>query len=297
MLRRAALSSLLVAALTHHQHGVLAQPYAGCTTSSYYDDPGLVASWRASSGAALRAMLRTHLVARHFVIPYSSHTRVDVWDALEVLDATPGDPENVTLVYSLRSVPKGQHVDASGWNREHVWPKSYGVGYTGPDFTDVHHLRAVDWNVNSARNNKYFGNCDEAAAGSTCTSPAHREAAPSTADSSDEFRPPTTQRGDVARAMFYMAARYDGTETNTENLSLSDCPCQYTWTMGKLGDLLTWHTADPVDDVERARTEGVCTGYQGSRNPFVDYPDLVALVGLANQGLVHLSSDEVGVEE
>lgn len=34
-----------------------------------------------------------------------------------------------------------------GWNREHVWPKSYGVGYSGPDFSDLHHLFPADWNV------------------------------------------------------------------------------------------------------------------------------------------------------
>jgi endonuclease I len=44
--------------------------------------------------------------------------------------------------------------DTKGWNREHLWPKSYGVGYTGPDFSDLHHLRPADWGVNAARGNK-----------------------------------------------------------------------------------------------------------------------------------------------
>ena len=28
--------------------------------------------------------------------------------------------------------------ETHSWNREHVWPKSRGVGYDGPDFTDLH---------------------------------------------------------------------------------------------------------------------------------------------------------------
>jgi len=93
---------------------------------------------------------------------------------------------------------------SGGWNREHSWPKSYGIDYSGPDYSDLHALFAADWNVNSARSNRFFDDCPVSAG---CESPAHSEAAATTAKDSDRFQPPSSQRGDVARAQFYMATR------------------------------------------------------------------------------------------
>ena len=137
-----------------------------------------------------------------------------------------------------------------------------------------HHLRAADWGVNSARGNKYFGECTPSSSNS-CTSPAHSEAADSTATNPQLFQPPTSVRGDIARAMFYMAMRYDGTDSNTEDLVLSKCPDPDLYALGNLTALLQWHTDDPVSAREKWRTEQVCARYQNNRNPFIDYPELV----------------------
>ena len=48
---------------------------------------------------------------------------------------------------------------------------------------------------------------------------------------------------------------------------------------GSLDRLIAWHVADPPDDVERWRNN-LIELLQGSRNPFIDYPEIVRLLGL-----------------
>ena len=231
-----------------------------CNTTSFYD--GIDPSTTPIETIAER-------ISNHNRISYD-----DCWDAIKVLDEDPTNAENVILIYSQRSAPKNTSGLSTGWNREHVWPKSYGVGYTGPDFSDLHHLFPADWNVNSARGNKILGNCEN----SDCESPAHAEASNDTASNSIIFTPPDAVKGDLARALMYMALRYNGElqDVNTENLTMSECPCQYTYTSpGYLSTLIEWHEQDPVDEQERKRTDDICRLYQGNRNPFVDMPSLV----------------------
>jgi hypothetical protein len=153
-----------------------------------------------------------------------------------------------------------------------AWPKSYGIGYSGPDYSDLHALYACDWSVNSARSNRFYDACE-----SGCTSPAHAEAAATTAKDTQRFQPEASRRGDLARSMFYMAVRYDGAEPYTTDLELADAPVSSSSTFGNLSTLLRWHAADPVSDAERTRNELVC-GYQRNRNPFVDHPEWAACV-------------------
>lgn len=203
--------------------------------------------------------------------------------------------------------------DTDGWNREHLWPKSYGVGYSGSDFTDVHHLRPADWGVNAARGNKQVNFCRLLLAlsfffhspltllaaslvlrsllqfsacwdSNDCTIPANYEAAADTSSDSERWMPPVAVRGDIARAMFYMAVRYDGDDDpDLKDLVLSDCPSKDGAKLGYLSELLRWHEADPVDSAEIARNSKVCEDYQGNRNPFVDHPEYVSgIFGAAN---------------
>ena len=101
-------------------------------------------------------------------------------------------------------------------------------------------LRSPHTRFPSARNNLYFDNCTVGVNG--CSSPAHAEAEASTAKTSDAFQPPASVRGDLARATFYMAVRYDGLESNTADIELSDSPDTATGYMGMLSTLLRWHT-------------------------------------------------------
>lgn len=208
------------------------------------------------------------LIDEHKIIPYG-----DCDEAMEVLDANPNGI-GVIGIYSL--LPKHPFPDT--WNREHVWPRSRGVGDSGADTSDLFHLHPTDMNLNSARGNKYFGECNPSSSG--CDSPAgtsSEDAAPGTSEDSNNWAPPPSMRGDLARAAFYMAVRYDGSDSSTTNLKIKECSTESSCgsnTFGRLSTLLKWHKEDPVSSKELARVNGICSDYQGNRNPFVDFPEL-----------------------
>ena len=203
------------------------------------------------------------------VVPYTSSSRLDAWDALIELDKE-GSEGLVHLIYRDIQVDAFSYGGTETWNREHLWPKSRGVGKRGPDFSDLHMLRPSDWNVNAARSNLFFGSCGIEHPLIECKSPAHKEAAIDTTKDSSTFLPPVSHRGDIARVIFYMATRYH------TYLELTDCPSNdNNQQMAYLSQLLQWHMDDPVDEKEEQRNNKVCSHWQGNRNPFVDFPQLV----------------------
>lgn len=153
------------------------------------------------------------------------------------------------------------------------------MNYKGDDFTDIHHLRPSDWNVNSVRSNLYFGSCGLVEPMSACQSPADSEAADDTARDGSVFQPPANARGAIARAIFYMDLRYSNQNKDGMDLVVTDCPNledPQPNEMAYKSQLLEWHSANPVTDAERQRNQRACERWQGNRNVFVDYPDLVA---------------------
>lgn len=168
------------------------------------------------------------------------------------------------------------------WNKEHLWPRSRGVGDTGADTSDLYHLYPASSSLNSARSNKYFDECSTFS--SSCQTPASTATIVGAAGSSEDsftWAPPLAVRGNIARAIFYMAVRYDGSDPDTTQLLIKECSTFSTCgdnTFGRLSTLIKWHEDDPVDDNERNRVNQICQNYQGNRNPFVDYPQLVQML-------------------
>lgn len=228
------------------------------------------------AGAELLSALH-EIIRGHNALPYSSTTRTDTREALRLLDEDPAQPDNVWLLYAQRSEPKATFGLTTGWNREHLWCDSCGLDGVLPAYTDLHNLRPEDTTVNSARGNKFYDVSDTNSPGYKF--PAHAEALLCSTDT-DSWEPPPAVQGDIARAMFYMATRYRGTASNEPALFLTDDTHLISSTtnlMGKLGTLLAWHAADPVDAVERLRNDRVYSLYQTNRNPFVDCPEWVNL--------------------
>jgi RHS repeat-associated protein len=239
--------------------------------SAQYDPPaGYYDSAQGLLGHDLEIALH-NIIAPHTIIPYTASGSTDTWVALKVLDEDPFDATKVKLFYSLSSALKTDYGVA--WNREHLWPKSRGIDDSGPDSSDLFNIRPADSAVNSARGNKIFDNSDPL--DPNYRMPAHANAAPDTSADTNSWQPPTDQRGDVARALFYMHVRYDANtlvDSNTTDLTLGNTIIN-TSDMGVLSTLLQWHRADPISDDERHRNQLIYTQFQHNRNPFVDNAD------------------------
>ncbi|MFC2086421.1 endonuclease, partial [Bacteroidota bacterium] len=223
-----------------------------------------------------------NIIKGHTEFPYTSDN-TDVWDILMDTDEDPNNPDNVILIYSLRSQDKdfynrGEVYDYSEWGvyencweREHVWAKSHGdFGTTMGAGTDVHHLRPVDRTMNSEKYSKDLDN------GGT---EIQENGEPSgNYTDSDSYEPHDNVKGDVARMIFYMATRYEG-ENGEPDLEINDLVENYPNPyFGRLSVLLDWHENDPVSDWERLRNDKIYESYQGNRNPFIDHPEYVAMI-------------------
>ena len=235
--------------------------------------PGYYAGASGLTGTAYRTALHNIIRDTHVIMSYSASR-----GALETVDQDPANPANVILIYSRRSEPKTNFVGSSAsnefqWNREHLWPNSLGIDDNETQgYSDIHHLRPADVEVNSDRGNLPFDETNSA--DGTVQAPAHVQAALTSQDP-NSWEPPPEVKGDIARSMFYMDLRYDGENGGqdlqlTDNMGLISNTSSY---MGRLTTLLLWHLSDPVSDAEIARHERAWTR-QGNRNPFIDMPAL-----------------------
>lgn len=238
---------------------------------------GYYSSLEGKSGTALKQAIQD-IIANPSVV--HAHNYGDIETILKKSDQNPLNSNQVWLMYveQPRSKLEIQEtgINTGKWNREHIYPQSRG-GYTDgtssiPDginvwlstdandimagHADAHHIRAEDGPENSLRGNKDYG---------------------------EYLGPSGTQgswHGDVARALFYMACRYNGLSVVNGNPANT--------TVGQLGDLallLQWNQTDPRDDFEMNRNNFIYT-WQVNRNPFIDYPTLADYVFGANVGQV-----------
>ena len=227
---------------------------------------GYYSSLEGLSGSTLKLALQ-NIIANPSVV--RAHTYGDVYTILNKADQNPANSNQVWLIYTEQ--PRSKIDLQSGnsivgkWNREHIYCQSrgnYGDTYnlspaginkwtlSGPDdigagLTDAHHIRAVDGQENSSRNNRNYG-----------------------VDYNGPIGNIGTWKGDVARSVFYMAVRYNGLNVVNGNPNEN--------IIGQIGDLTTlldWNKIDKSDDFEMNRNNYIYT-WQMNRNPFIDYPDL-----------------------
>ncbi|MDD4310167.1 MAG: endonuclease, partial [Candidatus Cloacimonetes bacterium] len=220
-------------------------------------------------GAELKASLHNLLQTSHLnQFSYSA-----VWQQLQYTDEDSLNTNNVIETYTGWSVPKNFYGSGvTQWNREHTWSSSHGGFDTNrPAGTDLHHIRPCDVTVNSAKGNKDFDNGGN----------PYVDASPYTGYDAttgcfadpDSWEPRPVEKGDVARMLFYMAVRYEGTDTGYNLEMLDSTPTAGSY-YGKLSTLLQWHYDDPPDSWERRRNDRI-QERQGNRNPFIDHPEYI----------------------
>jgi len=270
------------------------------------DGGGYYGRVNTSSPDQLRCSLH-ETIRGHVVYPYSG-SGISTWTILEIADEDPNDPGKILDVYRNRSYDKVSDRSGTGsgpyrYNREHTWPNSLGfpgatgnLGLPNAPYTDTHMLYLSDEAYNADRGNMPYANCATGCAerateynngrgGGSGTYPGNSNWYRGPNGNQGSFEAWGARKGDMARAVLYMAIRYEGgvhptTGQAEPDLELTDNRSLIVGTssldapayMGLLSDLLDWHQADPPDEAERARNE-VVFAHQGNRNPFIDHPE------------------------
>ena len=196
------------------------------------------------------------------------------------------------------------HGNNAEWciDREHIWAKSNGFEDSSEDpgkggaRGDPMHLWAGDSYVNSAlHSNYYYGYVDKTREYTdgkdkyTQVSGNLMGYSQTLGGDTYVFEPQDCDKGDIARAIFYMVARYnnlaggDVIENDNPNLELTNDLSFWqktgyistSTTAGKMGiakDLLEWNEFDPVDGFELHRNNLLHRNFTNNRNPFIDFP-------------------------
>lgn len=270
-------------------------------------DPGNPGAYYSRVNTSNPSQLRCSLhetIKGHTAYPYSG-SGTSTWTILEIADEDPNNSGKILDAYRNHSYTKvsGRAGTGSGltYNREHTWPNSLGFASTTGDkglpyapYTDTHMLYLTDAQWNADRGNKPFGKCDSncgerateannGVGGGSGGYPGNSNWVRTPDGNTGTFEVWGRRKGDMARAVMYMAIRYEGgkdakTGQSEPDLELTDDRSKIVKTsaspayMGLLSTLIEWHLSDPPDAAERARNE-VIYSFQGNRNPFIDHPE------------------------
>lgn len=152
------------------------------------------------------------------------------------------------------------------------WPNAGTTTKELPEYNDQHNLFPAHQTLaNAPRSNNPFGECVTV----TSTSPSGFGKLGKDANGNTVYEPKDTQKGDLARALFYMSVSYNGVNGNI-------------WTLPAdqgLAVLMKWHQQDPPSDEEIARHEYIAS-VQKNRNPFIDNPSWASLIDFKTMTLI-----------
>lgn len=249
------------------------------------------------SGYVLKSQLKTIISANHTDLSYGG-----LWNLYSSNNNNNGfrdkyfENDNTILdIYSEKPISvdsynftvitdqcgsNGYKKEGDCYNREHLIPQSYFDENT-PMKTDAFHVWPSDGKVNGERGNLPFGTVSTANYTSQNGTKRGSSAVPNY--SGTVFEPIDEFKGDIARAFFYFATRYEDymddfyTNTNqaqTQVKAMFDGSTDKVFNTDFLNILYQWHLSDPVSQRE-IDLNNYIYAEQGNRNPFIDQPNYV----------------------
>ncbi|MEO1412210.1 MAG: endonuclease [Bacteroidota bacterium] len=181
--------------------------------------------------------------------------------------------DTVTCVYSGHQEYRSYDISRSSGtlgmtpiNCEHTVPQSF-FDRDEPMKSDIHHLFPTYGNWNSTRSNHPFGEIEDSGTDKWMYLSSSQSTIPTnninrySESAASIFEPREDHKGNLARAVFYFYTMYP-----TEAGPLSDLGDPYLF--------YVWHVRDTIDAAEWQRNEDIFL-YQGNRNPYIVYPDLI----------------------
>ena len=174
---------------------------------------------------------------------------------------------NIIGYYDGRSM-KGTWDSGNTYNREHTWPQSKGADKSIPMGHDMQSVRPTSTAVNSDRGNTPYGET-----GNYYDPDDVKINNPDYKKSNNG-----SYRGDAARIILYDYIVY-GERAGHKN-KMYNGNAQLLSKLGTDGVfesidvMVRWSEADSVSLTEMVRNDGA-QDYQGNRNPFIDFPQLV----------------------
>jgi len=152
------------------------------------------------------------------------------------------------------------------------WPNAPGTNRELPEYNDLHNLfPAHQLNANARRSNNPFNEVISP----SYTSPTGFGMLGLDSSGVTSYEPRPQQKGDLARALFYMAVAYNGISSKSWAI-----PNQQS-----LNLLKQWHQMDPPDAFEIARNEFIAVT-QKNRNPFIDFPEWADRINFRTMGYI-----------
>ena len=243
-------------------------------------------SLEGKNGAELKTELH-NLLKNHTRLPYGSRDYNQIactWTVFKKSDVRPNG--KVWDMYSNNSYNFSNGAGATkGMNIEHSVPKSWwGDAYdeTATPLTrfkydgsyDLHHLTPSDAAANTAKSNYPLGEVDSTAFDNGVTKVGTGQA---NGRATNLFEPADEYKGDFARMYLYFVTCYQDYSWKSSALSMFAQNSYPTLNAYGQSLLLKWHRQDPVSQKEIDRNNAVYS-FQGNRNPFIDYPNMVEYI-------------------
>ena len=243
-------------------------------------------SLEGKNGAELKTELH-NLLKNHTRLPYGSRDYNQIactWTVFKKSDVRPNG--KVWDMYSNNSYNFSNGAGATkGMNIEHSVPKSWwGDAYdeTATPLTrfkydgsyDLHHLTPSDAAANTAKSNYPLGEVDSPLFDNGVTKAGTGQA---NGRATNLFEPADEYKGDFARMYLYFVTCYQDYSWKSSALSMFAQNSYPTLNAYGQSLLLKWHRQDPVSQKEIDRNNAVYS-FQGNRNPFIDYPNMVEYI-------------------